>query len=139
MKMNYRSVMSSGIVAGLTIVILGLALIPVVGSDMDRVLTDAGLPALSSGAMIYFGIMALLLGVFVVWLYAAILPHYGPGLKTATIASSVIWFFTYFWSNASMVAYGFMPVRITVIGTLWELVELVVAGVVGARLYKEDE
>ena len=87
--------------------------------------------------MIYFGIMSLLLGVFVVWLYAAILPRYGPGLKTAVIASSVIWFFTYFWSNASMVAYGFMPVRITVIGTLWGLVELVVAGVVGARLYKE--
>ena len=34
--------------------------------------------------------------------------------------------------------YGFMPVRLTVVGTLWALGELVVAGQIGAYLYRDE-
>lgn len=51
--------------------------------------------------------------------------------------SLLIWFLAYFGPNASNVAYGFMPISLTVVGTVWGLVELVVAGAVGARLYSE--
>ena len=53
--------------------------------------------------------------------------------------SVLVWFMTYFWSNASMVAFGFMPLSLTVIGTAWGLVELVVAGQAGARLYGKQQ
>ena len=36
-----------------------------------------------------------------------------------------------------MVVYGFMPVRLTVIGTFWGLSELILASIVGSKLYKE--
>jgi len=46
---------------------------------------------------------------------------------------------TYFLSNASLIVYGFMPVRLTVIGTIWGLGELLLAGIVGSKLYKEEK
>ncbi|HBZ26568.1 MAG TPA: hypothetical protein DEO54_10115 [Rikenellaceae bacterium] len=39
----------------------------------------------------------------------------------------------------SNLAYGFMPVKLTVIGTIWGLGELLLAGIVGSRLYKEKK
>ena len=33
--------------------------------------------------------------------------------------------------------YGFMPLRFTIMGTLWGLGELLLAGLVAVRLYKE--
>jgi hypothetical protein len=33
---------------------------------------------------------------------------------------------------------GFMPVSLTIVGTAWGLVELVVAGAVGAYLYRDE-
>jgi hypothetical protein len=36
------------------------------------------------------------------------------------------------------VVFGFMPIALAVVGTVWGLVELVVAGEVGARMYNEN-
>ena len=47
------------------------------------------------------------------------------------------WFLTYLIANVSMIAYGFMPVRLTVIGTVWGLGELILAAIVGSKLYKD--
>jgi hypothetical protein len=41
-------------------------------------------------------------------------------------------------ANVSNVMYGFMPVSLTVVGTLWGLVELVVAGEIGAYIYRDE-
>ena len=135
MAINLKGVLTGGLVAGVIINLSGIAMVPLVGKQMEMALIDRNLPPMSGGAMAYFGIMSLVLGVFLVWMYAAVRPWLGPGPKTAAIVSVLVWFMTYFWSNASMVAFGFMPMSLTVIGTAWGLVELVVAGQVGARLY----
>ena len=137
MTIKLKRVIGSGLVAGLAINILGMALIPVLGNRMDEVLESRALAPLSGGAMAYFGIMSLILGVIIVWMYAIAIPRLGSGMKTAAIISVVVWFLTYFWSNASMVAFGFMPIGMTAIGTVWGLVELIAAGVIGALLYKD--
>ena len=41
-------------------------------------------------------------------------------------------------ANVSNVMYGLMPVSLTVVGTLWRLVELVVAGEMGACFYRDE-
>ena len=41
-------------------------------------------------------------------------------------------------ANVANVMYGFMPVSLTIVGTAWGLVELVVAGAVGAHLYRDE-
>jgi hypothetical protein len=136
-NINVRSVLTSGLVAGLIINASAIFMVPVVGHQMDEALNARNLPPMGGGALAYFGVMSLLLGVVLVWLYAAVRPRFGPGPKTAAIASILVWFLAYFFANASNVVFGFMPTQLTVIGTIWGLVELVMAGEVGARLYSE--
>jgi hypothetical protein len=139
MPINYKSVVSSGLVAGMAIIISAMAMVPVVGDEMNQVLAERGLPPLSHLAMAYFGMVSLITGVILVWLYAVAKAHFGPGKKTAAIVALVVWFMAYLLDNVAMVMYGFMPVRLTVIGTAWGLVELLVAGMLGSCLYKEKK
>ena len=137
--MNIKRVITSGLLAGLLIIISALTMIPVVGNEMDAVLADRGLPPLSIGAMIYFGVLSLSFGVLLVWLYAFANVQLGSGVKTALKVAVFFWFLTYFLANVSLIAYGFMPVRLTVIGTAWGLGELVIAAIVGAKIYDRGQ
>ena len=87
--------------------------------------------------MLYFSLVPFINGIFLVLLYAVIKEQIGAGIKTSLIVSLLFWFLTYFLSNVSLVVYGFMPVRLTVIGTVWGLGELMLASIVGSKLYKE--
>lgn len=138
MAINSARVAIGGLVAGAMIIVSGLLMVPVVGPQMDAVLKARNVPPMGGGAMAFFGTWSLILGVLLVWLYAAVRPRLGPGPKTAAIVSLFVWFLAYFGANVAMVAYGFMPIWLTVVGTAWGLVELVVAGQVGARLYHES-
>jgi hypothetical protein len=135
--MNVKSILTSGLVSGLIINISAIAMVPMVGDQFDRVLANRGLPPLSSIAMVFFSGLSFFMGFFLVWLYAVAKVQLGPGIKTAVIVSIVFWFVAYFIPNVSMVVYGFMPIGLTVIGTAWGLVELLVASIVGSILYKE--
>lgn len=137
MAINSKRVIIGGLVAGLIINVSGLLMVPMVGKQMTAALMERNVPPMSGGAMAFFGMMSLVLGVLLVWLYAAVRPRFGPGPKTAALVSIFVWFLAYFWANASNVAFGFMPISLTVVGTAWGLVELLVAGEVGARLYRE--
>jgi hypothetical protein len=137
MSVNVKSIITSGLVCGLIITLSAITMVPVVGDQMELVLASRGLPALSKLAMLYFSMISFINGGFLVFLYAILKDLLGSGIKTAVIISLVFWFFTYFLSNVSMVVYGFMPVKLTVIGTVWGLGELLLAGIVGSRLYKE--
>lgn len=137
MKINLKSVFISGFVAGMIIIISGLGLIPLVGNQMDEVLASRSLPPLSNGAMVYFAIMSIILGISMIWIYAFVQPLYKSKLKIAIIISIIVWFLSYFWSNAALVAYGFMPFKLAFIGTAWGLLELVLASIIGSKLYRE--
>ena len=139
MKINVKSVVTSGLISGLTISLSAITMVPVVGNEMDLVLANRSLPPLSNLAMLYFGILSLINGISLVLVYAIVKELFGGGLKTALIVSLIFWFLTYFLDNMSLIAYGFMPVRLTVIGTVWGLAELLLAGIVGSRLYKEPK
>ena len=139
MKVNLKSVFTSGLVAGITIIVSGLAMIPLVGNQTNEVLASRLLPPLSNGAMGYFAIMSIVLGIIMIWIYALAQSKYESKLKVAIIVSIVIWFLTYFWSNAALVAYGFMPFSLVGIGTVWGLLELILASIIGSKLYKEGK
>ncbi len=139
MQINIKRVFRSGLVSGLIINVIGISMVPVVGNEMDAVLESRGLPPLSNLAMIYFSIISFINGFSLVWLYALVKEHLGPGIKTAVIVSLIFWFITYFISNVSLLAYGFMPVRLTIIGTAWGLVELLLAGIIGSKLYTDSK
>jgi hypothetical protein len=137
MNINVKSVFTSGLISGLMILISGMTMVPVAGNEMDTVLANRGLPPLSNLAMLYFCFLSLTFGVLLVGLYAFAKGQLGAGTKTAVIVAFMFWFLVYFIGNVSMVVYGFMPVKLTVIGTAWGLGELLLGGIIGAKLYKD--
>lgn len=138
MRINRRRVLAGGLVAGFIISLSALAMVPVVGAQMDAALEARGVPPLGTGAMVYFVAQSFIFGVVLVWLYAAVQPRFAPGPKTAALVAILVWFVGYCAANVSNVMYGFMPVSLTLVGTVWGLVELIVAGEVGAYLYREQ-
>jgi hypothetical protein len=137
MSINVKSVLTSGLISGIVINLSAIGMVPIVGNEMDVVLASRGLPPLSNMAMLFFSMLSFIFGISLVWLYALVKEQLGAGTKTAIIVSLIFWFLTYFLSNVSLVVYGFMPVRLTVIGTTWGLGELILASIVGSKLYKE--
>ena len=138
MTINLRRVLAGGLAAGLVISLSALAMVPVVGEQMDAALRERGVAPLSTGAMAYFIVQSFTFGVLLVWLYAAVQPRLARGPKTAALMATLVWFVGYCSANVSNVMYGFMPVSLTVVGTLWGLVELLVAGELGAYLYRDE-
>jgi hypothetical protein len=91
------------------------------------------------GGIVIFNIWGFLLGIAAVWLYAAIRPRYGAGSKTAIRAGLVTWAVAVFLANLGNYPLGLFPTRLLVITSIVALIEIVVATLVGAWLYKEEE
>jgi len=134
---NLKSVLFAGFISGIIILISALSMVPAVGNEMNEILASRGLPPLGKGSMAFFCFVSICNGILLVFLYSILKPLFVSKIKTAIISSLIIFFFVYFLSNASLVAYGFMPLKFTIIGTVWGLGELLLAGLVGSRLYKE--
>jgi hypothetical protein len=135
---NTRGVIVGGLVAGLIINISEAILnMPVLGAEMETALRALNLPAIGGSAIGVFVVMSFLVGIALVWLYAAIRPRFGPGPKTALIAAAFVWFLGYFYPSVGFGVMGFLPWRLLNIALIWGVVEVVVAALVGARLYTE--
>lgn len=137
MKINVKSLITSGVVTGLIIMIVGGGLVPIIGNQMDEVLKNRLLSPLSNGAMVYFAFNSIVLGIGVIGFYALIKTIISSRVMSVIITSLLFWFFTYFLANAALVAYGFMPLRLTIIGTAWGLLELLIGVFIGSMLYKD--
>jgi len=136
-SINLKSVLITGFISGIIILISALSMVPAVGNEMDEILASRGLPPLSNWAMVFFCFVSISNGILLVFLYSILKPLFLSKIKSAIISSLIVFFFSYLLSNASLVAYGFMPVKFTILGTAWGLGELLLAGLVGSRLYKE--
>jgi len=138
---NRGRVILGGLLAGLVINIVeyitnGVVLREAWGQTMQAL----GKPAeLSTDAIVIFNIWGFLLGIAAVWLYAAIRTRYGPGPNTAVRAGLVTWGIAVLLPNLGYYPLGLFPARLLVISSIVSLIELVVATLAGAWLYKERE
>jgi hypothetical protein len=82
MAINVSRVLTGGLLAGLIIIASGMLMVPVVGPQMDAALKARNVPPLGGAAMAFVAIWSVVLGVLLVWLYAAVRPRFGPGPKT---------------------------------------------------------
>ncbi len=135
--MKVIMILKAGLIAGLIICLSAITMVPVVGNEMNMALAKFNLPPISLGAMIYFFMVSLSVGITLVWMYAAMLPRFQHRIKTALIVALIVWFHGNLLANAANVVYGFMPVKLTVIGTIWGLGELLIASLIGCRYYEE--
>jgi hypothetical protein len=135
---DLKKVFLYGLVAGIIISISAITMVPVVGNEMDNILSNLGLRPLSNLAMMFFCFISFIYGIFLIFLYAVMKLQFGSGIKTAVISSLIVWIIAYLIGNVSLIVYGFMPVKFVFIGTLWGLLELLLGGIIGSKLYERS-
>jgi peptidoglycan biosynthesis protein MviN/MurJ (putative lipid II flippase) len=137
-RINTSKVILGGLVAGVVINISEYILnVPVFGAEVETIMAAHNIPPMGGGVIATFILLGFVVGVALVWLYAAIRPRLGPGPKTAAIAGVAVWVLAYLYSGVAFCVLGLMTERLLVIGLIWGLVELIVAGIAGAWLYSE--
>ena len=92
----------------------------------------------SAESIAFYIILFFALGVFTVWIYAAIRPRYGAGPMTAVCAGLVVWFLASLFVSASMYPMHIFPSRLLLYGTVWEFFEFPIAALAGAWVYREE-
>ena len=137
-KINWARVILGGLVAGLIINIFEFILHGVIIAQDMAAATSALGKQVGGAQLCMFLTWGFLVGIFAVWLYAALRPRYGPGPKTALCAGSAVWGLGYLLASVTSIALNLFPLRIMIIGLAVGLVEVLVATLVGARLYREE-
>ena len=138
-EINFAGVLKGGIPAGLIMTVSEFVLNePVAGAQMTAELAARNLPPVGGAAIAVFTVITLLMGIFTVWLYAAIRPRFGPGPKTALCAGLVVWGLAYLYSAITFAVLGINSLGITVLVIAWSAVEMIVASAVGGYLYNES-
>ena len=138
-KINWGRVVAGGLLAGVVLNIIDFLTYGVwLKPDLAAAMTALGKqPSAMDNAVPLFVALDFVYGIGLLWVYAAIRPRFGPGVRTAVIAGVAVWFFIGLLRAIGDAPMGFMPQRVTVIVTIVTLVEYAVAGPVGAYVYKE--
>ncbi|HEY7697226.1 MAG TPA: hypothetical protein VIE88_02365 [Vicinamibacteria bacterium] len=138
-KISWFRVVLGGLVAGFVINVGEFILNEVIlGRKWAAAMESLGRPPMGNEAITLFVVLGFLLGIGTVFLYVAIRPRYGAGPRTAVCAGVLVWFFAYLYTNVGMMAMGLLPKTLLVMATLWGLLQLPIATVFGAWLYKEE-
>jgi hypothetical protein len=94
-------------------------------------------PAVASTSMIGWIVTDFLLGILIVWSYAAMRPRFGPGAATAVKAALLVWGVSHiaYFSFAFLNMYSLWLIMLVSAGGL---VAALAGGVAGCSIYKED-
>lgn len=143
MAINVSKVATGGIAAGITMAVLDIAMSKLYfGSQMVAAMNDykpgTG-DAMMAGSAWWVGplINGIIAGILLIWLYAAIRPRFSPGQRTAVYAAIYFWIvaalFTSSYGMMGMMSWGLWGAY----SVAW-LVILIIAALIGARIYTED-
>lgn len=133
-KINYGRVVLGGIVAGIVFLVLDFVGMQIIPFDWEAFVAQYNL---TNPPMALWVVMDIIYGILVVWLYAAIRPRFGPGVKTAIIAAIWVWIFfgaVYY----GFTAMGMFPMNAFLAMAGWGLVQVIAATVAGAWMYREE-
>ena len=137
-KINFGRVLLGGLVAGLVLNIGEWVLNGyVLHKEMDDFLKRCGFAQPGNKFLVIAVAITFVLGIVIVLGYAAIRPRFGPGPKTAIIAGLFAWFGVVLYQNVIAGGLGMVPVNTIAMVLGWEIVEYLLAALVGAALYKE--
>jgi hypothetical protein len=137
-KINLGRVILGGIVAGIVIDVIEFVLNGILlDHQWVDLMTGINRAPLGMGAVTYFELLGLLQGLVAVWTYAAIRPRFGAGVKTAVYAALPNWILGYFVTDMFPTIMGVIPLSMTVIMLAVGFVEIILATIAGAWLYKE--
>lgn len=142
MAINTSKVVVGGLAAGVVATIIGfVGFGMLLGPRMEAEATAVA-PALQgrgmSGAAIATNVIfQILIGVVLVWLYAAMRPRFGPGFKTALYAALVVWICGFIF-HVDWLLVGLMTPATYVLASVVAFIQVIVSAAVGGMLYKEE-
>ena len=142
MAINTKKVLIGGIAAGIVMNVIDYVVnVFILGARM-KAESDAFKPGLADQmmggtAVVNYIVMDFILGIALVWTYAAIRPRFGPGMKTATYAAVL------FWILALVFLWGYTLMGMMSVGLWWTfaflgLVNFLASAWAGAWVYSED-
>ena len=137
-RINLGRVILGGIVAGIIInafeYVLNGVLLADQWSDMMKTINR---PELGTGEVGGFMALGMVQGLVAVWTYAAIRPRFGEGPMTAVCAAVLTWITSYALVDAMLTIMGVFDISLTLMLVGVGLVEIVIATLAGAYIYKE--
>ena len=142
-QINLVRVVGGGLLAGLIMNISEYVLHAIaLGPDGEKLLEEwqkLGLVGDPDPTMLLLLVLATFaLGLMAVWTYAAIRPRFGAGVSTAACAGLLVWALSYGYAavyvHAGVLVY---PPRLTWLPVAWSLIEVPVATIAGAWVYRE--
>ena len=141
MAINTQKVLIGGFAAGVVMNIIDFVVNKFILGARMMAEAEAFKPGMSASmnstaVMISYVVMDLILGIALVWTYAAIRPRFGPGMKTAAYAAVLFWilagvFFSGYIHN------GMMSTGLWGAFAFFGLVNFLASAWVGAKLYTE--
>ena len=143
-SINWARVILGALLAGIVINVVEFILNGVVlAKDWSAAFTALGIPPVAGSQIAVFFVWGFILwgfliGIFAVWLYAAIRPRYGAGPKTALCAGSFVWVLGYLLTSVTPFLLNLYPRRILAADLSVGLVEVLLATLAGAWLYREQ-
>jgi hypothetical protein len=138
-KINLNRVLVGGLLAGVVLNVIDYVFWGIVfADDINAALAALNKPAMDMSQVWWFVLLDFAYGIFLVWLYAAIRPRFGPGPKTAVYAGLTVWVLAGLLHALSEAPMQLFPTRMMVIGTLVMLVAIPLAAVAGAKIYQES-
>ena len=138
-KINLTRVLSGGLFAGLVLNVGEFVLNGIIlAQQWSAFIAETGLGETGAVQALSFIIVTFLVGIGLVWIYAAIRPRFGPGPKTAVIAGLTVWAIGWLFIGTSFYISGISPAGIAITSIIWGLFEVPVAAIAGAWLYRED-
>lgn len=142
MAINTGKVVVGGLIAGVVLNVVDFVVnMYVLGAqaaaEMNAYKAGSADMMMAGNNKIIYPVLDLVLGIALIWAYAAMRPRFGPGPRTAVYAALL------FWVVSLISYYGYLSTGMMSAGLWWEfsiagLVNLIIAGCAGAALYKED-
>jgi hypothetical protein len=132
--------LAGGVVAGAVMFVLeGIASVFYM-EDIETALAALGLSMeMTGGVWVLAVLVSLLLGLVLVFLYAAARPRFGPGPMTAVMVAVALWAGGYL---LTLIGYGMMGMFPTGLLVWWgavALVEMIMGALAGGWVYREEE
>ncbi len=90
----------------------------------------------TGGAIATNVIGGFVVGILLVWLYAAIRPRFGPGMKTATCAALVVWVCGFLF-HLDLLILGLNTAGTYAAAAIVAFVQVIASAGIGGMLYKE--
>lgn len=132
--------LAGGVAAGILIwVFEGVASVLYMG-EVEAALAAHNLSMEMSAGMFLLTItVSLLVGLTLVFFYAAARPRFGPGPRTAVIVAVALWFGSYLISLLGYGMLGLFPGGLLVMWAVVGLIELILASLLGGWVYRETQ